>query len=114
MKKSLRERTKEFQNALPFMEGRDKGVLKDLQGQIVTIKEFGFMQDNENEYVCFTIEEDNKNFYFGGTVLTDQLMALDEEGYRDEIEENGLPTLFKTRTSKNNRTYTDVSFYPED
>jgi len=114
MKKSLKERAKEFSVRLPFMDGRDKGDLKKLNGQISTIIDYGFLADDNGEsYVVFITKERAKEFFFGGQVLTDQLAQLEAEGYHEEIITEGLPVLFGEKKSKNGRSYTTVEFYPE-
>lgn len=115
MMKSLKERAKEFSVRLPFMEGRNKGELKKLNGMVSTICDFGFLSDDKGEaYVVFITNERAKEFFFGGQVLTDQLAQLQEEGYRDAILTEGLPVLFGEKKSKNGRSYTTVEFFPED
>lgn len=112
--KSLRDRAKEFSVQLPFMDGREKGDAKELVGQVSTIVDYGFLKgDDDREYAVFITKERAKTFYFGGTVLTDQLAQLEAEGYHDAIVEEGLPMLMTEKKSKNNRTYTNVEFYPE-
>jgi hypothetical protein len=71
---SLKERAKQLQNSLPFMENREKGEMKRIVNMPATIREYGFLQDDKNKtYVCFIIDEDPQNFYFGGQVLTDNM-----------------------------------------
>lgn len=112
--KSLRDRAKEFSVQLPFMEGREKGDSAELIGQISTIADYGFLKgDDDREYVVFITKERAGTFYFGGTVLTDQLAQLEAEGYHDAIVEEGLPMLMAAKKSKNNRVYVSVEFYPE-
>ena len=115
-KKSLKDRAKEFSVRLPFMDGRDKGELNKLHGMVSTICDYGFLRDEKKnqDYVVFITKERAKEFFFGGQVLTDQLMQLDAEGYRDEIVTEGLPVLFGEKKSKNGMNYTTVEFYPED
>ena len=114
MKKSLRDRAKEFSVQLPFMDGREKGDTKELVGQISTIADFGFLRGDDNhDYAVFIVRERSKSFYFGGTVLTDQLQQLEAEGYHDDIIAEGLPMLLTEKKSKNNRSYVNVEFYPE-
>jgi len=115
-KKSLKDRAKEFSVRLPFMDGRDKGELTKLHGMVSTICDYGFLRDDKKnqDYVVFITKERAKEFFFGGQVLTDQLMKLDEEGYRDEIMEDGLPVLLGEKKSKNGMNYTTVEFFPED
>jgi len=112
--KSLKARAKEFDVLLTFMEDKEKGNSKDLLEKVVTITDYGFLTDNEKneKYVCFVIEEDN-NFYFGGSVLTENMLEFENDGYHDVIVKDHLPVLFKERMSKNKRTYTTVKFFPE-
>ena len=107
---NLKERVKQFSVNLPVMEGRDKGELKGLVGQPVTIIDYGMMNDDGKEYVCFIVKEDEKRFYFGGQVLTDQLQQLSEEGYYDAIIQEGLSVTFGEKKSKNGRFYTTVEY----
>lgn len=112
--KSLRDRAKEFDTRLPFMEGRDKGETKDLLGQVSTITEYGFLpNDNGEMYAAFIVKERKDKFYFGGTVLTERLLQLEAEGYHDAIVEEGLPMVMSEKKAKNGRNYTNVEFYPE-
>lgn len=112
--KSLKDRAKEFSIQLPFMEGREKGDAKELIGTVNTIKDYGFLKGDDNrDYAVFIVAERSKTFYFGGTVLTDQLQQLEAEGYHDAIVEEGLPMLMTEKKSKNNRSYVNVEFYPE-
>ena len=115
MKKALKERAKEFSVRLPFMEGKEKGELKEVLGMICTINDFGFLKgDQNNDYAVFTVKEIEKKFFFGGQVLTDQLQQLEAEGYHEDIITEGLPVLFTEKKSKNNKTYTNVEFYPDE
>ena len=112
--KNLRERAKEFDVRLPFMEGREKGETKELLGTVNTINEYGFLPNEHGEpYAVFVVAERPKKFYFGGTVITDRLFTLDAEGYGDAIRTEGLPVLMNEKRSKNNRTFTNVEFFPE-
>lgn len=114
MKKSLRERAREFSVQLPLMEGREKGDTSELLGQVSTINEYGFLPNENGEaYAVFTVKERPTKFYFGGTVLTDRLSRLEAEGYHEAIVEEGLPILMTEKKSKNKRSYTNVEFYPE-
>lgn len=112
-RKSLKERAREFTTLLPFMEGREKGETKELIGTVNTITEYGFLNNDDGVYAVFIVKERPSKFYFGGSVLTDQLTKLTEEGYFEEILTEGLPMLMTEKKSKNNRAYTAVEFYPE-
>lgn len=114
--KSLRERAQQFNIQLPFMEGREKGDGKELNGQISTIVDYGFLSNEKGEpYVVFITKERANKFYFGGMVLTERLLELENDGYHDAIVEEGLPVLFtEEKSKKSNRPYVNVKFYPED
>ena len=113
--KSLKDRAKEFDVQLPFMDGREKGETKELLGQVSTIEEYGFIPNDAGEpYVVFTVKERANKFYFGGTVLTARMLDLENEGYHGTIVAEGLPVLLtEEKGKKSNRTYTNVKFYPE-
>ena len=113
--KSLRERAKEFDVRLPFMEGREKGDTKELIGQDSTIVDYGFLPNDAGEvYACFIVKERSNKFYFGGTVMTDRLSQLEAEGYHEAIVAEGLPVRMTEKKSKNGRFFTNVIFFPED
>ena len=114
MRKSLKDRAKQFEVSLPFMDGREKGDNADLIGQITNIVDYGFLPNEDGElYAVFIVKERSKKFYFGGSVLTERLSQLDAEGYGDDIREEGLPMLMTKTKSKNGRFYSAVKFYPE-
>lgn len=114
IRKSLKERASEFSVRLPFMEKRDKGDTKELIGTINTISEYGFLPNENGEpYAVFIVKERSDKFYFGGEVLTDRLQQLEAEGYHADVVAEGLPILMTEKKSKNNRSYTNVEFYPE-
>lgn len=110
----LYKRAREFSVQLPFMEGREKGEIKELIGQVCTIKQFGFIPNDAGDpYAVFTVKEREKKFYFGGMVLTERLIQLEKEGYREVIEYEGLPVMMTEKKGKNNRFYTNIEFFPE-
>jgi hypothetical protein len=121
MGRSLKDRAKEFSTVLPFMEGRDKANFQELIDRTVIITDYGFLKDTpDKQYVAFVIKEDDKHFYFGGQVLTDQISQLDKEGFGAEIRRDGLPAKFAEKKAKKPNEqgryniYTSVEFYPEE
>ena len=88
--------------SLPLMEGREKGSL--VLNTEVTIKDWGYLTDHEknDSYVAFIIEEDNKNFYFGGSVSTDKFKKIDAMGEDivAALKANGMPVVFEEKKSK--------------
>lgn len=102
-------------SGLPFMEGRNKGEMDNLIDKIVTITDYGFMNDDGKEYACFICDEYPDFFFFGGGVLTDSLQKLDDVLTDNEVAEllqNGIPTYFEKKKSKNKREYTKCTFFP--
>lgn len=114
LKKDLKERCAQFNITAAIMEGREKGDQKSLFGNIVTITDYEFLTDGETqrEYAVFTIKEDDKRFYFGGQVLTDNLKDLEADGYHEVVVAEGLPVLFNNKISKSKRSYTTVTLFP--
>ena len=114
-RRTLRDRVKDFTTQLPFMQDREKGENTDLLSQQTTIREYGFLTNDEgHDYAVFIVDERPKHFYFGGSVLTDRLQQLEAEGYHDDVNAEGLPMVMqikKTRDGK--RSYVNVEFYPE-
>lgn len=110
---NLKNRVKELSTKIEFMDSREKGDFSELIRKTVTISDYGFLHDEDKEYIVFTVEEDKKNFYFGGVILTEQMKQLDEDGFHDDIVKEGLPVKFDTKKSKGKREYTTVEFYPE-
>ena len=118
-RKSLRERAIEMTTLSPLMTNREKGDQKTLIGEVITIKDFDFVdmtgEDGENHFVVYHIEEDDKRFFMGGKVLTKTLEDLETEGYGNDIRTDGLPLLMETKDHKTikGRTYTALTLYPE-
>lgn len=93
---------------IPFMEGREPSEL--VEGQVVTLTDYGFIDGEDGKYVVFMIKEDDKHFYFGGLVLTQLCEQLDN--YSDEevkeVLEHGIQFTTEKKKSKKGRTYTKV------
>lgn len=115
VKKSLRERAREFSVQLPLMENREKGETNELIATVCTITDYGFLPNEAGEpYAVFIVKEIPDKFYFGGSVLTARLTELEADGYHDVINEEGLPVLMtNAKSKKSNRAYVNVEFYPE-
>lgn len=98
-------------NRTNIMEGRVKEELKSLLGKEITIKNFDFLPSDNGEYVVFTIEEDEGCFYFGSTVITQELKTLTENGFKEEIKQKGLKVILEEKRAKNSsRTYIAVNY----
>lgn len=112
---SLKDKAKRMNagQGIPFMEGREKGDVKDLYGKIVTVREYGFIQGDDGPYLVFIVEEDEKNFFFGASVITQNFEEFDDED-KAELRKSGLPIKLDERDNKKGtRKYQAVEFYPE-
>ena len=99
---------------IPFMKGRTKGEASELIGQSVTIRDFDFLDGQDGEYVVFIVDEINDSFFFGGSVLTNNLKEITSEE-KEEVKKNGLPVLmYEAKSKKTGRKYTAVKFYPDE
>ena len=108
--KTLKERVKELGTSVKLAVGREKGEMKDLLGEVVTINNAEVVEMNGDSFVAFTIAEDEKKFYFAGKVLSNNLTLLLNEGYGEAIRKEGIEITLNEEKSKNNRTYTKVTY----
>ena len=104
---------------IPFMEERTLAKdFKDILGVVVKITDYGFINGDDGEYTVFIIEDNDKEFYASGKVLTQDLHTLEEqigeEEFKAAVKEEGLEALFGRKKSKNNREYTTVKLFPND
>ena len=110
---NLKDFTQSMVTVSPLMDGREKGDLDSIKGVETTITDYDFVNGDDGEYVVFTTHENPQLFYFGSTVLTQQMRKIEDAGYHEDVKKDGLPVKLYDRKSKNKRTYTDVTFYPE-
>lgn len=112
---SYKEKAKQMNsvNRIEFMANKNKGEMMELYNRPCTIRNYDFIKGEDGEYVVFVIDEISDEFFFGGSVLTEDMKKFTEEE-KQEIIENGLPVKFTQRKSKNKRPYTAVEFYPEE
>lgn len=91
-------------NGIEFMEGREKGEL-ELNKEYVIV-DFDFLSSADGEYVVFIDRNDDKNFYFGGQVITQKLKEIKElltERELAELLDNGIPVKFEEKKSQKSR-----------
>lgn len=108
--KSLKERVQELGVVVKLAKGREKGELKDLLGEVVTINDAEIVEMNDDTFIAFTVAEDKKKFYFGGMVLSNDLITLVKEGYLEAIRKEGIKITLNEEKSKNKRDYTKVTY----
>ena len=108
--KTLKERVMELGTVVELAKGREKGETKDLLGLVVTINNAEVVEMDDDTFIAFTVAEDEKKFYFGGKVLSNDLITLINEGYLKAIKKEGIKITLNEEKSKNNRTYTKVTY----
>ena len=118
MIKSLRDRIAALNNAgVPFMEGREKGDIKNAVGSELHVDAYGYiLNEKKEEYVVLSFVEMPDLFFFGGGIVTAKFKELETIASKMEIEEilqEGLPVLLTDKKSKNKRDYMAIEFYPE-
>lgn len=113
--KELFERVKELNNRSSLMDGKEKGANIEIEDKVVTLNDYEFRKDERGEtYAVYTVKEIENTFFFSGMDLSQKLITLDEEGYKEEIKKQGLPMkLHKLKTKKGREFYT-VDFLPKD
>lgn len=93
---------------IPFMDGRTKGNISSLIGEVLHIEDFGFIAQEGSTYPVIAFKEHPTDFYFGGAVLNDILSQVDRDGMREDLK--AQPIVLKMSTSKRGRTYMNVEF----
>lgn len=109
----LTDFTKTLQSkGVPFMEGRTKGDTEELLNKTVTVDDYAFLRnEDDGEYAVFSVKEIPESFYFGSTVITENLKRIEEEGLHDDVVKEGLKVkVVKRQNKKGNRTYTAFEF----
>lgn len=100
--------TKFANKGIPFMDGRVKGNISSLVGEVLHVEDFGFIAQEDSTYPVIAFKEHPTDFYFGGAVLNDILAQVDRDGMRGELREQ--PIMLKMVKSKKGRTYMGVEF----
>jgi len=91
--------------------------------EILNINNFEFSQativengvSKMSRFVVLTCQEDDSEFYFGGSVVTEAFDKFTEEDLF-QIREEGIPCKFEKIKSKDKKhnDYTKVTFFPEE
>lgn len=107
----LQEFIKNKSNKISIMEGREKDDIRSLLEKTVTINNFDFLVGDNGKYAVFTIKEDEGAFYFGSSVVTDELEQIESNGLKQEVIEEGLKVKLEERKTKNGkRTYIAMTY----
>lgn len=96
---------------IPFMEGRDKGKLRDMTDRVLHIVDYGFIDGDHGRFAVIAFAEDEGKFYFGNSILTEMLEEVDEDGMREELAQE--PVVLTMRMSKDGNEYMTFEFVAE-
>ena len=83
---------------IPFMEGREKGNLRDMVGKPLHIVDYGFIEGKDGKFAVIAFIEDVAHFYFGNSIVTEMLEEVEADGMRDELAHQTIQ--FEMRVSK--------------
>lgn len=109
---SLADKMKDFKGkTVEFMENREKGAVNYLIDTEKTIVDFDIINSRKQKksFAVFILKEDDKKYYFGGQVLTDFLLSLNNEE-AEELRTKGCKVKFSKVKSENGFTYTNIDF----
>ena len=96
---------------LEIMEGREKADVQDILNKNIHIDNFDFLNGEDGEYAVFTITEDENNFYFASSVLTQELKDIEKDGMKeDAINETISIKLYERKSKNGKRTYIAVEY----
>ena len=114
----LIQQTKEItMSGLPFMEGKEKlEIGGDVLNKTLTVNEYGFLESDDGQYVVISLKEYPKHFIYGGSVVTEAFLKLQDRFNDEEIEEilnHGLTFKLTELMSSNKRKYIKIEFFPQ-
>ena len=101
----------EMASGLPFMQEKTKADIT--LETVFTINRYGFLEGEDGEFIVFTDKNNEENFYFGGSVLTEKFKKLEKVLSEEEINavlEVGIQVTFTEKMSINKRKNVDVDF----
>lgn len=100
---------------LKIMEGRESGDINEILNENITVDNFEFGKGKEGEYVAFTIQDNDTEFFFGGSVITESFKSLESTLTEEEMIElmtEGLVIYLEKVKSENKRNYIKCTFFP--
>ena len=103
-------------SGLPIMEGRETGDIEGILEENVLVNNYEFGMSKDGEYVAFTIEGNDTEFFFGGSVITETFKKLDavlSEEEKEEILKQGLDIYIEEVKSENKRKYKKCTFFKD-
>ena len=94
---------------IPFMEGAERKLIKDILDTPVHIVDYGYIDGKDGKFACMKLAEYDGAFFFGNVIITDMLMEIDKDGMKEELANQAI--VFSERISKeSNREYIAFEF----
>lgn len=115
---NLFNKIKELNNTgLEIMNGREKGDIQEILNENIIVDNYDFGKGEQGDYVVFTVKDNDTEFFFGSSVVTENFLALDNmitDEEKVEIFTTGLSMSLHQKKSKNNRKYIYNVFFPNN
>lgn len=93
---------------IPFMEGREKGKLRDMTDRVLHIADFGFIDGDHGNFAVVLFAEDDARFYFANSIITEMLEEVERDGMREELAYQ--PIVLSMRKSQSGNEYMTFEF----
>lgn len=110
---NIRNLLKQQEITSELMVNREKGNLRDLYGEKMHLTSIDFLTNEDSTpYVVMIFNEDEKRFYFGGSVITSRLAEVSSkfdslDDFNNALMSDPVELLFSRRTNKRGtKTYT--------
>lgn len=96
------------QQGIPFMEGAEKGDIRDIVDSEIHIVDFGFIKGDNGDFAVFQTKENEGVFFFAPNVISENLKIIDEDGKRALLAKTTV--IVRSNTSKNKREYFTLEY----
>ncbi|MBA2861799.1 hypothetical protein [Methanococcus maripaludis] len=108
-----RERLKEFhegRDGVPdIMRNRTQGELRDYSGKIVNMLDYEILKSYlyNTYYSVFILEEAPEKYFYGGKVITHELLDHEDAGLHVDVKKAGMKVKFteKAHSDPNKNNY---------
>lgn len=70
----------------PLIEGRTKASWDDVEGVELTIEDAYRMTGDDGDYYCLAVEDNDEEYYFSPSKLTEALAAVEKAAKEDGVE----------------------------
>lgn len=70
----------------PLMDGRTKGSWDDMEGVELTLTDAYKMSGDDGDYFCITVEDNDEEYFFTPSKLTEAIAAVEKLAKEDDVE----------------------------